>query len=256
MFIDTHTHIYLKEFEADVEKVIERCLSADIQNLYLPNIDSTHIESLLRLVNRFPNICIPMMGLHPCSVKENYREELQKLERTLDEHSFAAVGEIGIDLYWDKTTKDIQEIVFREQIEWAKKRNLPIVIHSRDSLDLTISIVEEMQSGLAGGIFHCFNGTVEQGRRICEMPNFHLGIGGVVTFKNAGVDLVVEQLDLERMVLETDAPYLSPVPYRGKRNEPSYLIYVAQKLAEIKSISVEEVGEITSRNARNIFKPN
>ena len=253
MFIDTHTHIYLEQFKEDLDRVIKRCMDEGIQKLYLPNIDSEHIDQVQALAQAYPNVCLPMMGLHPCSVKENYRSELEIIREELDKHKYAAVGEIGIDLYWDKTTQGIQEEAFRTQIEWAKELGLPIVIHSRDSLDLTISIVEELQEKLVGGIFHCFNGTVEQANRIAKIPNFYLGIGGVVTFKNAGVDKVVQQLDLELMVLETDAPYLSPVPFRGKRNESSYLIYVAQKLAEIKNVPLDQIAKITTENATKVF---
>jgi len=253
MFIDTHTHIYLEHFTEDIDQVIQRCLDEDIQKLYMPNIDSSHIDAVKDLARKFPDVCIPMMGLHPCSVKDNYEAELEIIKRELDENIYAAVGEIGIDLYWDKSTQDIQEIAFRSQILWAKEKALPIVIHSRDSLDLTISIVEEMQTGLAGGIFHCFNGTVEQAKRIAQIPNFFIGIGGVITFKNAGVDKVVEQLPLHMMVLETDAPYLSPVPFRGKRNESAYLSYTAKKLAELMNVSVSEIAKVTTENSNKIF---
>jgi len=236
--------------------VIERCLNEDIQKLYMPNIDSTHIDSVKKLAEKFPEICIPMMGLHPCSVKENYEEELETIKAELDQNQYVAIGEIGVDLYWDKSTQAIQEKAFRTQIEWAKKMSLPIVIHSRDSLDITIGTVEEMQDDLSGGIFHCFNGTVEQANRIAQIPNFYIGIGGVITFKNAGVDKTVAQLPLDMMVLETDSPYLSPVPKRGKRNESAYLIYVAKKLADIKEVSLDEIAKITTGNAHKIFKQN
>jgi len=253
MIIDTHTHIYLEQFSNDIDEVIDRCLQQNIKKMYLPNIDSGHIKDVKKLSDQYPGVCIPMMGLHPCSVKENYKEELEIIKTELFAGQYAAVGEIGIDLYWDKTTKEIQEESFREQISWAKELNLPIVIHSRDSLDLTISIVEELQDGLSGGIFHCFNGTLEEAHRIQNIPNFYMGIGGVITFKNAGVDKVVAQLPMDRMVLETDAPYLTPVPFRGKRNESSYVIHVAEKLAELKDTTVDEVSRITTENAKKVF---
>ena len=253
MLIDTHTHIYLDKFHYDIDSVIQRCKDKGVEKLYMPNIDVESIKDVKNIAERFPGYCIPMMGLHPCSVQEDYLEELEKIKIELFENEYAAVGEIGVDLYWDKTTQDIQENAFKNQIEWAKQLGLPIVIHSRDSLDLTISIVEKMQKGLSGGIFHCFNGTIEQAERIKSIPGFFIGIGGVITFKNAGVDKIVSQLPLEMMVLETDAPYLTPVPYRGKRNESSYVSIVAEKLAELKSVGIEEVLDITGRNSEIIF---
>ena len=253
MLIDTHTHIYLDKFHDDIELVIQRCKDVGMEKMYMPNIDAESIKDVKNIAKQFPGFCIPMMGLHPCSVKSNYEEELEIIKLELFENDYAAVGEIGVDLYWDKSTQGIQEKAFRIQIEWAKQLGLPVVIHSRDSLDRTISIVEEMSSGLSGGIFHCFNGTVEEAMRIQTIPGFFIGIGCVITFKNAGVDKTVSQLPLDMMVLETDAPYLTPVPHRGKRNESSYVQLVAEKLAAIKDVDVNEVIIITGQNSETIF---
>lgn len=253
--IDTHAHLYLEDYDQDLEEVISRIRAARISRIYLPNIDADHILSMKERVSTYPDLFYPMMGLHPCSVKpDSYVEELNAVRKELSEHPgyYHAVGEIGIDLYWDKTTRDIQEQAYRLQIEWAIEYNLPIVIHSRDSLDLTISVIEDMKVDGLTGIFHCFNGTIEQAHRIMEL-GFLMGIGGVVTFKNAGVDKVVAQLPLTSLVLETDAPYLTPVPFRGKRNESSYLTYIADKIAEVKDVNVEEVIDKTTRNALELF---
>lgn len=252
MFIDTHSHLYLPEFETDINEVIERCREQAINEIYLPNIDQSSIRQIEALVKRDKEMFKPMMGLHPCYVKEDYKQQLKVIHDELASKDYVGVGEIGIDLYWDKTFATEQSIAFKEQIYWAREMNLPIVIHSRDSLDLTIKTVEELQDGNLRGIFHCFNGTEEQGARIVDL-GFYLGIGGVITFKNAGVDKTVANLPLDKMVLETDAPYLSPVPYRGKRNESSYISLIANKLSEIFSVSVQEVGSKTSRNTREVF---
>lgn len=253
MFIDTHTHLYSEEFNGDRYERINDAISKSVTKFYLPNIDSTSIEGMLQLEIHFPDQCFPMMGLHPCSVKENYREELAIVKKWLDLRRFSAIGEIGIDLYWDKTFIKEQELAFREQIFWALEYNYTIVIHCRNAFDEIFSILKSYEK-LPKGIFHCFSGDIIQAQKILSLGNFKLGIGGVVTFKNSGLDKVVKQLHLTDLVLETDAPYLAPVPFRGKRNESAYIPIIAEKIAQIKNITIEEVAEVTSRNAEEIFE--
>jgi len=252
MYIDTHAHLYLEQFESDRNTIIERAISKNVKKIFLPNIDSSTTESMLNLVASFPDICFPMMGLHPCSVKENYQKELSHVKEELKRQKYYGIGETGIDLYWDKTFKNNQINSFLEQIELAYEYSLPIIIHSRDSLDLTIELISENQRGSLRGIFHCFNGNIEQCKKILD-ANFMMGLGGVITFKNAKLDDMIKYLPTENILLETDAPYLSPVPYRGKRNESSYIPLVAQKISEVKGISVNEIEEITSQNAAKLF---
>lgn len=252
MIIDTHAHVYLEDFDEDADMIVARAKQEDIDQILLPNIDMSSVERLLHLSEQHPSLYKPMIGLHPCYVKEDYATQLQNLEEYLNRKDIVAIGEIGIDLYWDKTFAQEQEEAFRTQIEWSKERNLPIVIHSRESLDLTISIVEEMQDGNLKGVFHCFNGSVEQAQKIMSI-GFYMGIGGVVTFKNAGVDKTVAKLPMDALVVETDAPYLSPVPHRGSRNEPSYVSKVVDKIAELKNMDREEVCNITTSNAKKLF---
>ncbi len=249
--IDTHTHLYLEEFQADIEQVLERARTEGVSHFYLPNVDSSSIDDLLKLEEKHPE-CIAMMGLHPCYVKENVADELKLVEEWLQKRPFAAVGEIGLDYYWDKTFIDDQKNAFRKQIKWALELNVPIVIHSRDSMQDCIDIVREHQNGNMGGIFHCFGGTVEEAKQIIDL-GFLMGIGGVVTYKKSGLAEVLPSIPLEYLVLETDAPYLSPVPFRGKRNEPSYLKYVVAKMAEAMDISVEEIAKQTTLNAQKLF---
>ena len=252
--IDTHAHMYLSQFDKDLLSAIERMDDQGVDRVYLPNIDVGSINRLDALSEHYPETFFPMMGLHPCSVKEDFMMQLAEIEKKLHNESYVGVGEIGIDLYWDKTFAAEQDKAYRIQIAWAEDLNLPYVVHSRDSLDLTIGISTELQNGGHRGIFHCFNGTLEQAQRIMDI-GFLMGIGGVVTFKNAGVDKVVKDIPLSSIVLETDAPYLSPVPFRGKRNEPSYLKYIVQKIAEVKDIDPTEVIEVTTRNALDLFHP-
>lgn len=252
IFIDTHTHLYAKEFAADIATVIERAESEGVQKFFLPAIDSTATEDLLQLESRFPGKCIAMMGLHPCYVKDNYKEELKKVEEWLGKRRFAAVGEIGIDHYWDTSFAKEQEEAFRIQIEWALHYRLPIVIHTRNAMQETINIVKEYSHRGIRGIFHCFGGSLESAKEIIK-AGFYLGIGGVVTYPKAGLADVLKDINLEHLVLETDAPYLSPIPFRGKRNESSYLKYIAQRVAEAKNVSLETVAQITTANAENIF---
>lgn len=250
--IDTHAHIYAEEFDKDLAEVLLRCRKNGVEKILMPNIDEHSIDRLHHVADEYSEQCLPMMGLHPCYVKEHYKSVLDEMLTLFNKRRYYAVGEIGIDLYWDKTTRAIQEDAFRIQLEWAKSLQLPVAIHSRDSLDLTISIVESMQDGNLAGVFHCFNGDEKQGNKIKDI-GFYMGIGGVLTYKNSGVDKNVALLDIEHMILETDAPYLSPAPFRGKRNSPEYIPIIAQKLSAIKQMDLEEIQEITNANAKKLF---
>lgn len=250
--IDTHTHLYLPEFKQDINEVMERATAENITRFYLPNIDSEVIDDMLGLEKMFPGKCFAMMGLHPCSVKENYKKELQVVEEWLGKKRFVAVGEIGLDYYWDITFKEQQIEAFQLQIDWALRYDIPIVIHSRNSLQDCIDIVKQKQNGKLKGVFHCFSGNAGEAKQIIDL-NFLMGIGGVITYKNSGMADVVAGIDLKHLVLETDAPYLTPVPFRGKRNEPSYLKYVVEKIASVKNVSTQEVASITTQNAKNLF---
>lgn len=252
-FIDTHAHIYDKQFKEDIGEVLERCLEADVQRVYMPNIDHTSIDHMLELENRYPHHCWPMMGLHPCSVTRHFERELYVVEEWLNRRSFIAVGEIGLDYYWDTTFKEQQKEAFRIQINLAKQYRVPIVIHTRDSFEDAITIVEEKKEDLLTGVFHCFTGSAEEAERIAKL-GFYVGLGGVSTFKNAKMDQVIPNIDLNTVVLETDSPYLAPVPHRGKRNEPAYIPFIAQKIAEYKHLSLEEIAEKTTQNAYTLFK--
>lgn len=250
--IDTHAHLYLSEFENDIEDVIEQSKEAGVERIYMPNINSESIEDMLFLERKYENYCIPMMGLHPYYVKDNYKEELKAMKSWFDDRPYCAVGEIGIDLYWDKTYLKEQISAFELQIYWAKELDIPIVIHCRESIDMTIDLVKKLQDGHLKGIFHCFSGNLDHAKKIIDL-NFLLGIGGVVTFKNGGLDKIIPDIDLKHIVLETDSPYLSPSPHRGKRNMPSYLHLIASKIAELKTCDMNEVAKITTENAKNIF---
>ena len=252
VLIDTHCHLYSEEFLSDIDNVIERATNEGVQKFYLPGIDSTSIDAMLHLEERFKNKCFAMMGLHPCYVKENYKQELDIVQQWLAKRKFAAVGEIGLDFYWDKTFATEQYEAFRIQMEWAIAYNNPIVIHTRNAMQETINLVKEYVPKGIRGIFHCFSGSYESAQEIIN-AGFYLGIGGVLTYKNAGLAEVLQKIDLKHLVLETDAPYLTPVPFRGKRNESSYLKYVVTKLAEAKGVPVEEVAAITTANAEKIF---
>lgn len=252
MIVDTHCHLYLDEFKTEIAEVIKRAEAEGIHKFYLPAIDSSEIENIFLLEEKFPGKCFAMMGLHPCSVKENYLDELTIVKEWLGKRKFAAVGEIGLDFYWDKTFAEQQYAAFRMQIELSLQYKLPIVIHTRNAMQETIDVVKEFVPAGVRGIFHCFGGTVENAKEIID-AGFYLGIGGVLTYKKSGLAEVLEEIDLKYMVLETDSPYLTPVPFRGKRNESSYLKYVIEKLALIKKISVEEVAAVTTANAEKIF---
>lgn len=252
VFTDTHTHLYIPEFAPQIDAFVDRATQAGVSRFFLPNIDLVSAPQVLHLTNLYPQLCFPMMGLHPCHVKEGWQEELNALLALFDKHTFCAVGEIGIDLYWDKTTLDIQTQAFKHQVEFAIARNLPICIHSRESFDVIADVMEEYRGSGLTGVFHCFTGTLAQAERAIGF-GFMLGIGGVVTFKNGGLDAVLPHIGLEHLVLETDAPYLAPVPYRGKRNESAYIPIIAQKLADIKQIGIEEVAKATTENSKKLF---
>jgi TatD DNase family protein len=252
MFIDTHCHLYLQEFDEDRSAMLQRAMDKGVQRFYLPGIDSDVIDSMLKMEKDHPLKCFPMMGLHPCSVKNNYQEQLAIIADWLSKRSFVAVGEIGLDFYWDKTFMEQQYDAFGQQMEMALKHNIPIVIHSRDAMKECIDTVKPFAKKGLKGIFHCFGGSKENAQEIIAM-GFYLGIGGVITYKKSGLADVIKNISLEHIVLETDAPYLTPVPFRGKRNESSYISYVAEKIAEVKNISVEEVAAKTSNNADKVF---
>jgi TatD DNase family protein len=249
---DTHIHLYAEEFDTDRETLIRQAINNNVTKFFLPNIDSSSFAGMNALQQYFPENCFPMMGLHPCYVKENYLHELNAVEAELAKQKFYGIGEIGMDLYWDVTFRKQQEEVFIKQIEWANDLKLPIIIHSRNATDEIIEILKQQQHLNPHGIFHCFSGDKKQADEIIAL-GFALGIGGVVTFKNSGVDKVVGETSLEHIVLETDAPYLAPAPHRGKRNIPDYINLVADKIAAIKNITKEEVAKITSANAEKIF---
>jgi TatD DNase family protein len=249
---DTHCHLYTQDFDADIASVICRAQNIGVQKFYLPNIDSQSINRMLQLENDFPGVCFAMMGLHPCSVKEDYKNELAVIQQWLQKRTFAAVGEIGLDFYWDKTFANQQYEAFHQQIEWAKQYNMPIVIHTRNAMRQCIDVVKQHKNEKLKGIFHCFSGSVDEAKQIIEL-GFYLGIGGVLTYKKAGLKETLKEIDIKHIVLETDAPYLTPVPFRGKRNESAYLKYIIETLAEIKKITIEETSAITTANANIIF---
>ena len=249
---DTHTHLYSEAFADDRQEMMQRALDANVSRFFVPAIDSTYTESMLQLEKDYPENVFLMMGLHPTHVKENYKEELAHVEEMLAKRKFVAVGEIGIDLYWDKTTLGIQKEAFRHQIKLAKHYKLPIIIHCRESFDEIFEVLEDEKDENLFGIFHCFTGTIEQAHQAISY-NMKLGIGGVVTFKNGKIDQFLNQIDLKHIVLETDSPYLSPTPYRGKRNESAYLINVLKKVSEIYNLSENEVAKVTTQNSQEIF---
>lgn len=252
-FIDTHAHIYANQFKADLDDALDRATSAGIDRIYMPNIDSKSIGPMLALEERDPERYIPTMGIHPCYIKEGFEKELQIAEEWLRKRKFAAVGEIGIDLHWDKTTLDIQIEAFKIQIGWAKELELPIIIHARESLEEIFEVIDQEIDDRLMGVFHCFSGNADQAKRVLEY-GFYLGIGGVSTFKNGGLDKVLPETGLEKLVLETDCPYLAPVPHRGKRNEPSYVPLIADRVSDLTEQPIEVVAEVTTQNALKLFK--
>jgi len=249
---DTHTHLYSEQFDDDRSDMIQRALDAGVSRFFIPSIDSTYFNSMLALEKSYPENIFLMMGLHPTHVKENFEEELAFVKHWLDKRNFYAVGEIGIDLYWDKTLLKQQQIAFKTQIAWAKEKNMPIIIHCRDAFDEIFEILEEVKDDQLFGIFHCFTGNFEQAKKAISY-NMKLGIGGVVTFKNGKIDQFLHEIPLEHIVLETDAPYLAPTPFRGKRNESSYITKVLDKLAEIYKLTPQEIAKITTQNSKNVF---
>ena len=250
---DTHTHLYSEAFDEDRDKMMQRAFNKGVTRFFIPAIDSTYTKAMFELEKKYPENVFLMMGLHPTSVKENYQEELAHVEELLSKRPFIAVGEIGIDLYWDKSTLSIQQEAFRHQIKLSKKYKLPIVIHCRESFDEIFEVLEEEKGDDLFGVFHCFTGTLEQAQRAISY-NMKLGIGGVVTFKNGKIDQFLNQIDLKHIVLETDSPYLAPTPYRGKRNESSYIINILDKLSYIYCINTTEIADITTANSKEVFK--
>jgi len=252
---DTHSHLYSTKFEADSGAMMQRCLDAGVSRVFLPAIDSSTHEAQDQLQALFPQHLFSMMGLHPCSVApETIAEEMQIIETKLRTGNYLAVGEIGIDLYWDKTHSELQKVVFAKHIDWALEFDLPIAIHSRSAFRECYDIVKSKQNGKLRGVFHCFSDGIAEADEVLALGGFYLGIGGTVTFKNSGIDKVIEHVSLEHVVLETDSPYLAPVPFRGQRNESAYLVNVAQKIADLKLISLEEVARITTDNSKNLFR--
>ena len=254
-FIDTHTHLFASEFNDDIDIVVKNAINSGVSKMLLPNIDSSTTNNMLQLCNKYPQHCFPMIGLHPCSVKkDNIEKEILHVEEMLNKNKFIAIGEIGLDLYWDKSTLSYQKVAFESQIKLAKKYQLPIVIHVRDSFNEAIEIVEKLNNENLSGVFHCFTGNIQEAERIINLQNFYLGIGGVVTFKNGGINKIINQISLDNIILETDSPYLTPTPFRGKRNESKYLVNIAQKMSEIYEIDINEIANKTSSNAINLFK--
>jgi len=255
MFIDTHTHLYSEEFNEDRTAIVQKAIDSGVEKLFLPNIDVESINGMHQLVEEFPNNCYAMMGLHPGYVKEDWEEQLNTIEKHLFDQpeKYIAVGEIGMDLYWDKSFKNAQETVFRKQVEWAKNLKLPIVIHAREAFDEIFEILDEINTPELTGVFHCFTGNSEQASHILKYGNFKLGIGGVLTYKKAELDKLIANIDLKNLILETDSPYLPPVPFRGKRNESSYVLHIAEKLADVYGVSMKEIEIQTTQNALELF---
>jgi len=251
-FIDTHTHLYLEEFDTDRQEVVKRALASGVEKLLLPNVDESTIEQMLQLCEQFPENCFPMIGLHPCSVDSNYKKNLKLMEVWLQKRKFVGIGEVGLDFYWSQEFISEQYYAFKHQCLMAAQNNLPLVIHTRNAIDEAIIAIEELNNSDLRGVFHCFGGTLDQAKRIINL-GFYLGIGGVLTYKNSKLDEVLSQVELKHILIETDSPYLTPVPHRGKRNESSYLSLVAQKLSDVKGIDILQVAQITSSNAISLF---
>lgn len=253
--IDTHCHLYSNKFDSDRTQAIQNAIQAGVTKILLPNVDLETVEGLHALMHEFPQVCYGMMGLHPCDVKEDYQDVLNKMESLLDQHPYIAIGEIGIDLYWDKTTLEIQEKAFIHQLEWALERNLPIAIHTRNATQKTIELLKPYKGKGLTGVFHCFSESYELATEILKLDGFYLGLGGVLTYKNnQNLREVMEKISLEHIILETDSPYLPPEPHRGKRNEPAYTRLVAEKLAEVKNTTLGKIAEITTANAKALFQ--
>jgi len=253
-FIDTHSHLYSSQFDVDRTQVVNNAIANGVSSILLPNISSKYTKGMLALCAKFPNNCYPMMGLHPCDVsEENYKYEIAHVEQELETGKYIAVGEIGLDLHWDKSTLEIQKKAFIHQVKLAKKRKLPIAIHVRESFAEAIELIEKLNDKNLRGVFHCFTGNIDDAQRVINLGGFYLGIGGVLTFKNSGLDKTISEVDLQHLILETDAPYLAPTPFRGKRNESKYIINIAEKLADVHKINIKEVAEITTENAKKLF---
>lgn len=252
LLTDTHTHLYYETNQEQQAQLMQRCFDNNISRLFLPNVDVKSMTMIDDLISAFPANCFAMAGLHPCEVKEDFEAQLELIYQGISGRKIYAIGEIGIDLYWDKTTLGIQQIAFKQQIKWAKALQLPIVIHCREAFDEVFAVLDELKDEQLRGIFHCFTGSIEQANRAIDL-NFYLGIGGVVTYKKSGLDQVLIDIPLEKIVLETDSPYLAPVPFRGKPNESSYLIHIAQKVAEVYQLPVERIAEVTTENSKIVF---
>lgn len=252
IFIDSHTHIYLENFDADRDKVIENAIANNTRLMFMPAIDKSTFHRMHETSQQYPEYCLPMIGVHPTSVKQDYKKEISFVEAQLEIEHYWAIGEIGIDLYWDKTFAEEQEIAFRHQLKLAKQYNLAVAIHTRNSFDAVYKIVSQEQDGNLRGVFHCFVGNNEEAQKIIDL-DFYMGIGGVVTFKNSGLDKTVKNIPLKRILLETDSPYLTPTPFRGKRNESAYIKIIAEKIAEIKNTDIEQIAETTTANCGNLF---
>jgi TatD DNase family protein len=252
IFIDSHTHLYLENFDEDRDTIIKNAFNNGIKYMLLPAIDKSTFSSMKALSNAYPENCFPMIGVHPTSVNENYLDELSLVESELKNGTYCAIGEIGIDLYWDKTFENQQKEAFRHQLRLSKKYNLPVAIHTRDSFDAVHKIVKEEQDGSLKGVFHCFTGNLQEAKKIIDL-GFLMGIGGIVTFKNSGLDKIVKEIPLENILLETDSPFLTPAPFRGKRNESAYIKIIAEKIAEIKNTNINKIAEITTTNGKRLF---
>jgi TatD DNase family protein len=254
-FIDTHAHLYAQEFSVDISQVIARSRDAHVRKIYMPNIDLDTIPRMLALESQYPDLCAAMIGIHPCHIGQDFQKKLAHVEGWLAKRPFVAIGEIGIDLHKDRTYQAQQEEAFTVQLKWAQQYQLPVIIHCREGLESIFRILENHQNGGLKGIFHCFSGNLQEAERIIAL-GFYLGIGGIITFKNAGLDRVVKAIDLDHLVLETDAPYLAPTPHRGQRNEPAHLLHIAEKIASLKAIDLETVAKVTTANAIDVFKSN
>lgn len=254
MFVDTHTHLFVDAFDEDRTEIVQKAISSGVEKMLLPNIDIDTIDAMNELVKSFPSNCFAMMGLHPGSIKEDWQDRLEIIRKHLFTGDYVAVGEIGMDLYWDKTFVKEQAEAFRMQVEWAKELKLPIVIHAREAFEPIFEILDEINDDSLTGVFHCFTGTLEQANHVLAYGGFKLGIGGVLTYKKAELDKVLEQVDLKHLILETDSPYLPPVPYRGKRNESSYILHIAEKLTEVYNVPLSKIEEMTTASARELFQ--
>lgn len=252
-YIDTHAHLYANQFDKDRDEMIQRAFEQGVDKLFLPNIDENSIQGMHELIEKYPNQCFAMMGIHPCDIQKDWQSQLTSIQSYFDPKKHIAIGEIGIDLYWDKSLQKEQTEAFRAQIQWAKTVQKPIVIHCREAFGEIFAVLDELNDQELTGVFHCFTGNEEQANKIISYGGFYLGIGGVVTFKNRGLDSVLKDISPNHLVLETDAPYLAPAPYRGKRNESSYIPLIARKLSSIYGVDEAKIGEITTKNALSVF---